>query len=91
MNKLVKEKVVKLRLHIGGAWHVVVTSGYRGVDLRKFFLSQEGKIKPMKAGIALHPSEWDRIKQIAEDMKEIKSLNYSHAELTATILTRKEL
>lgn len=71
VSKLVKDEgEVKLRIHIGGGWHVSVTSGYHCVDLRKFFLAQDGATKPTRTGIALRLSEWDRLKQIAREMKE---------------------
>ncbi len=51
------EEDEKLRLHIGGAWHVSVTSGYRCVDVRKFFLEQDGAIKPTRTGFAIRLTE----------------------------------
>ena len=69
--KLVKgEEDVKLQLHIGGAWYVSVTSGFRCIDLRKFFMGRDGTVKPMKTGFAIRLSEWDRVKQITRNVKE---------------------
>jgi hypothetical protein len=31
------EEEVKLQLHVGAAWYVSVTTGFRCIDLRKFF------------------------------------------------------
>ena len=61
---------IKLQLHIGGAWFVSVTSGYRCVDIRTFYLSQDGRVKPTRTGIALRLPEWERVKEIAKEMKE---------------------
>jgi hypothetical protein len=61
--------------HIGGGWHVSVTSGYRCVDLRRFYLNSEGQTKPTRHGIALRLHEWakllDVIKQLPADVPEL--------------------
>jgi hypothetical protein len=68
--KLIKgEEEVKLQLHVGAAWYVSVTTGYRCIDLRKFFRAQDGAIKPTRTGFAIRLSEWDRVKLIAQEMK----------------------
>jgi hypothetical protein len=64
------DEEVKLRLHVGASWYVSVTSGYRCVDVRRFYLAQDGAIKPTKTGIALRLCEWSRMKEIVKDMKE---------------------
>jgi hypothetical protein len=56
--KLIKgEEEVKLQLHVGAAWYVSVTTGFRCIDLRKFFRAQDGAIKPTKTGFAIHLTE----------------------------------
>jgi hypothetical protein len=71
LGKLVKgETDVKLRIHIGGTWHVSVTSGFRCVDIRKFYVSSLGELKATKTGFAIRLSEWDRIKEIAREIIE---------------------
>jgi hypothetical protein len=68
--KLIKgEEEVKLQLHVGAAWYVSVTTGFRCIDLRKFFRAQDGAIKPTRTGFAIRLSEWDRIKLISREMK----------------------
>jgi hypothetical protein len=67
--KLIKEEEVKLQLHVGAAWYVSVTTGFRCIDLRKFFRAQDGAIKLTRTGFAIRLSEWDRIKLIAQEMK----------------------
>ena len=65
LAKLVKgEPEVKLFVHIGGAWHVSVTSGVRCIDIRKFFKRDDGSIKPTRTGFAIRLREWDRVKQL---------------------------
>jgi hypothetical protein len=70
VDKLVKDEEVKLRLHVGAAWYVSVTSGYRCVDIRKFYLARDGAIKPTKTGIALRLFEWSRLKETVKEIKE---------------------
>ncbi len=71
ISKVVKgEADVKLRLRIGGGRYVSVTSGVRCIDVRKFFLAQDGTVKPTRKGFAIRLNEWDRVKKIAGDIKE---------------------
>ena len=52
---------IKLRLHMGGAYYISVTSGIRCVDFRKFYKpygATEDEIKPTKHGVALRLDEW---------------------------------
>lgn len=64
------ETDVKLQLHIGGAWFVSVTSGFRCIDVRKFYVAPGGETKATRTGIAIRLSEWDRVKDIASELKE---------------------
>jgi hypothetical protein len=71
LSKLFKgENDIKLQLHIGGAWYVSVTTGFRCIDVRKFYMTWAGEIKATKTGFANRLSEWDRIKEVAREMKE---------------------
>jgi len=53
---------VKLCRHIGGAHYISVTSGFRCVDFRKFYLpygvKTQEEIRPTQKGIALRLDEW---------------------------------
>ena len=51
---------VKCLQHIGGTYYVSVNSGYRCVNIRKWFqpLDLKGEIKPTKTGVALRLNEW---------------------------------
>ena len=70
LSKMAKgETEVKLFLHLGGAWYVSVTSGVRCVDIRKFFMTQDGTIKPTRTGFAIRLREWDRVKHLATVIK----------------------
>ena len=69
--KLVKgEEEVKLQQHVGGGWYVSVTTGFRCVDIRKFFQAKDGSRKATRTGIALRLEEWERLKQIAGEIKQ---------------------
>lgn len=71
VSKLVKgEEEVKLKLHIGGGWYVSVATGYRCVDIRKYFLAQDGTVKPTCKGFAIRIPEWERVKKITRDLKD---------------------
>ena len=51
---------VKFLHHLGGTYYVNVNSGYRCVDLRKWFqpFDAAGDIKPTKSGVSLRLNEW---------------------------------
>ena len=62
--------------HIGGKWHVSVTTGFKCVDLRQFYFHPtEGFPKPTKTGITLRLFEWEKLKlMIPEIMKKFPAL-----------------
>ena len=64
------QQQIELQLHIGAGWYVSVTTGYRCVDIRKFYSRTGVGIRPTKSGIALRLSEWSRLKEVAKEMKE---------------------
>jgi len=46
---------------------VSVTTGFKCVDFRQFYLPYgETEVKPTREGIALRLMEWDRIKKVIE-------------------------
>jgi len=57
------DREVKLWSHIGGGHYVIVTSGFRCVDFRKWFKLQDQKDpKPTRKGIALNLDQWVRMR-----------------------------
>ncbi len=48
---------IKLQLHVGGGWFVSVTSGYRCIDVRKFYMLPGVGQRPTKIGLALRLHE----------------------------------
>ena len=47
-----------------------VNSGFKCVDIRKFYKALDGTIKPTRTGIALRLDEWERFKQIVREIKD---------------------
>jgi hypothetical protein len=67
INKLIREEV-KLRLHIGASWYVSEATGYRCVDIRKYYMARRCQID--KTGIALRLYEWSRLLKVVRHIKE---------------------
>jgi len=67
LNMMSQEQDVAYRYHYGGGWHVSMTTGFKCVDLRKWYVRfGETGVKPTKTGIALRLPEWLKVKQIIE-------------------------
>jgi len=67
LNLMSQERDVAYRYHYGGGWHVSVTTGFKCVDLRKWYVRfGETEVKPTRTGIALRLPEWLKLKQIVE-------------------------
>jgi len=88
INKNVKsllegDQNVKFLQHIGGAYYVSVTSGYRCVDFRKWFQPYDAKdlgdIKPTIHGVALRLNEWTSLCSL------IDTINTSHSTLATAL------
>jgi hypothetical protein len=79
VKQLRENKYVKYFKHIGGDFYVSVTTGFWCVDLRKFYLSKEGELKPKREGIALRLNEWSRVcdlrQQLDDDMTLLLGLS----------------
>jgi len=79
VKQLHEKKYVKYFKHIGGDWYVSVTTGFWCVDLRKFYTSKEGDLKPKREGIALRLNEWSRVcdlrDQLHDDMNVLLGLS----------------
>ena len=52
---------VKLFYHFGGGWYISVTTGFKCVDLRRFYKSKDGDVKPTREGLALRLAEWSEL------------------------------
>ena len=71
--KKLKENVDDFRYsqHYGGGWQVSVTSGIWCVDLRRFFMTQTGQIRPTRHGIGLRLHEWKTLKNLIDRLTEL--------------------
>jgi len=58
---------VNYRQHIGGGCYVSVTTGFKRVDFRQFYMPYgETEIKPTRKGIALRLAVWDQMKKVMD-------------------------
>ena len=65
LTQLLTNQYVKYNFHLGGAWCVSVTTGFRCVDIRKWYYNCSlRETKPTKTGIALRLSEWNTLKEL---------------------------
>ena len=59
MKAMCNGEDVQYRQHIGGGHYVSVTSGFKCVDFRKFYMPyNQSDIRPTKSGITLRLDEW---------------------------------
>jgi len=64
LNSLSQDRDVAYCAHYGGGWQVSVNTGYRCVDLRKWYVPfGKTERKPTRTAIALRLSEWFTFKQ----------------------------
>ena len=71
---------VKYLEHIGGGHYISVTTGFRCVDFRRWFLPHdEQNPKPTKKGVALRLDEWVKMRNIVE------TIDYNHPSLASAI------
>ena len=62
---------VKYHEHIAGGHYVSVTTGFRCVDFRRWFLPHdEQDPKPTKKGVALRLDEWVKMRNIVETIDD---------------------
>ena len=62
---------IKLLHHIGGVHYISITSGYKCVDLRKFYQPdscKDGQIKPTRRCVALHLDDWAMLCQFVDNI-----------------------
>jgi hypothetical protein len=80
VKKLCNNEQVKYQDHIGGGNYVSVTSGFRCVDFRNFFMPYgTTDIKPTKTGMALRLSEWAQMKTLVDE------INNDYPQLAVTL------
>ena len=65
------ENYVKYHEHIEGGHYISVTTGFRCVDFRRWFLPyDEQDPKPTKKGVALRLDEWAKMRKIVETIDD---------------------
>jgi hypothetical protein len=80
VNGIRERKNIVYSNHIGGGWHVSVTTGIWCVDIRKFYQDfASGQLKPTKTGIALRLHEWATLKDA------VANLHTLYPDLATTI------
>ena len=63
--KLIEGAHVAYLNHYGGGWHVTVSRGLHGADLRKFYVPLgETSCKPTSMGITLSVTEWLKLREV---------------------------
>ncbi len=71
VNSLLVKQNVGLKVHLGGGFFVSVTSGFDCVDLREFYFNKtKGFPCPTKRGISLRLTEWTRLKEVFQEIKQ---------------------
>ena len=67
-----KELGAKVSYHLGGGVYAGVSPGWSFVDLRQYFLPDdgEGNLHPTKRGIMLNAYEWGKLLSCAEQIEE---------------------
>jgi hypothetical protein len=74
VRELSGNRDLKYRAHIGGGHYASVTTGFRCVDLRKWYVPYgQTEIRPSKTGIALRLGEWEKLRTQLVD-----SINSEH-------------
>ena len=59
LRKLCAGEFVNFRQHIGGAWYLSVSTGFKCMDIRQFYQPLFGfEEKPTKTGFAIRLPEW---------------------------------
>ena len=68
---LERDQDVKYHEHIEGGHYVSVTTGFRCVDFRRWFLPHDQQDqKPTKKGVALRLEEWAKMRNIVETIDD---------------------
>ena len=70
-RQLCSDQLVKFQGHIGGGQCVSVTSGYKCVDFRTFYVPfGQLDVRPTKKGIALRLREWANMRAIIDSIND---------------------
>ena len=67
VRQLRNKQYVKYVKHIGGWWHVSVTTGFACIDIRCQYQNDQ-EIRPKRDGFAIRLWEWPILREIAEKL-----------------------
>jgi hypothetical protein len=71
VDQLIACKHVSYQTHIGGKWFVTISTGFRCINLRQFYMNTAHGLQPTKRGIALRLHEWVKLKYFINDITDI--------------------
>ena len=57
VDQLIACKHVSYQTHIGGKWFVSISTGFRCINLRQFYMNTADGLRPTKRGIAIRLPE----------------------------------
>ncbi len=62
---------VKFRRHIGSGYHVSIASSHRHIDIRRFYQDHTGNLCPTGDGLSLKLTEWQQLKDILPQIRDL--------------------
>ena len=79
LRKLCSGKFVNFRQHIGGAWHLSISTGFACMDIRQFYLPlYEFEEKPTRSGFAIRLPEWNAfiaaVQQLMQENEQLANI-----------------
>ena len=70
-KQLCGDEPIKFQAHIGGGQYVSITSGFKCVDFRTFYIPYgQQDVRPTKKGIALRLHEWGKMRAIVDSIND---------------------
>ena len=90
VNNMIAKQEIQFKLHIGGKWHISVTTGFACVDIREYYYHPVKGPSPSKTGIALRIPEWSALKTIIQQLHQ-KHPTLSTAETCSRQLDHQNL
>jgi hypothetical protein len=69
-NLIAKQDEVQFKVHIGGKWHISVTTGFACVDIHEYYYNPQKGPSPSKTGIVLRLTEWVTLSDIIQQIHQ---------------------
>lgn len=70
LKKVMENKVVDERVHIGGPLYASIKDPYWNIDIREFFID-DGVRRPTRRGIKLKRLEWIKLENAIKDIEKV--------------------